>query len=197
MKYTLMNIEEEVIALTEPELLYLMDFEIGGYLEKTRDLFVFLATSGMRYSDSQLFDPTWVSQEQVISFTQKKTSGIAITPLSSIARKILNKYGGLPPQLSKNKFNEYLKDLFAEAKLNRPVEIKVVRGRNIIPKICLLSEVISSHTARRTFITLCLQKGMPLQDVMVMSGHADYKSMKPYIRVTKQHIRSVANKWDI
>jgi site-specific recombinase XerD len=197
MKYTLMNVEEEVIALTEAELLYISEFKIGGYMEKTRDLFVFLATSGMRYSDSQLFDPTWVSPEQVMTFTQRKTSGIAIAPLSNISKRILVKYGGLPPQLSKNKFNDYLKDLFEEAKMNRHITVRVVKGKNVIPTIYPLHKVISSHTARRTFITLCLEKGMPLQDVMSMSGHADYKSMKPYIRVTKQHIRSVANKWDI
>jgi len=60
-----------------------------------------------------------------------------------------------------------------------------------------LSTVISSHTARRTFITLCLQKGMPLQDVMKMSGQSDYKSMKPYINITRKHLRAVADKWEI
>jgi hypothetical protein len=38
---------------------------------------------------------------------------------------------------------------------------------------------------------------MPLQDVMKMSGHSDYKSMKPYIKVTRQHLRTVADKWEI
>jgi hypothetical protein len=51
--------------------------------------------------------------------------------------------------------------------------------------------------ARSTFITLDFDKGMPLQDVMKMSGHSDYKSMKPYIRVTLKHLRMVADKWEI
>ena len=52
-------------------------------------------------------------------------------------------------------------------------------------------------TARRTFILLCLSKGMPIQDVMKISGHSDFKSMKPYMRITRKDIRAVADRWDI
>jgi site-specific recombinase XerD len=81
--------------------------------------------------------------------------------------------------------------------MKRPVTIQTVKGRVVCREIFPLYSVISSHTARRTFITLCLEKGMPIQDVMKMSGHSDYKSMKPYIRVTLKHLRTVADKWEI
>ena len=64
VKYAMLAIEEEIIVLTEGELRYLIDADLGGYLERTRDLFVFLATTGMRFCDSQLFDPSWVTEEQ-------------------------------------------------------------------------------------------------------------------------------------
>jgi hypothetical protein len=38
---------------------------------------------------------------------------------------------------------------------------------------------------------------MPLIDVMKMSGHSDYRNMKPYIRVTRKHLRDIADKWEI
>lgn len=49
----------------------------------------------------------------------------------------------------------------------------------------------------RTFITICLQKGMPIQDVMEMPGHFDFNSMKPYIRIASKDRRIVADKWKI
>ena len=70
MRYILLNVEEEVIALLEPELKNLIDADLGGWMESTRDLFVFLATTGMRFSDSQLFNPNWVTPEQILEFSQ-------------------------------------------------------------------------------------------------------------------------------
>jgi len=166
-------------------------------MESTRDLFVFLATTGMRFSDSQLFNPTWVTPEQILEFSQLKTGGKAYPPLYEVSRRVLIKYDGIPPQISNQKFNDHLKELFEELKLNRPVTIKVIRNKKVYETVSPLSAVISSHTARRTFITMCLNKGMPLQDVMKMSGHSDYKSMKPYIKVTRKHLRTVADKWEI
>jgi site-specific recombinase XerD len=197
MRYVLLNVEEEVIALLEPELKNLIDADLGGWMEATRDLFVFLATTGMRFSDSQLFNPNWVTPEQVLEFSQLKTGGKAFPPPYEVARRVLLKYNGVPPQISNQKFNHHLKELFEELKLMRPVTTKVIRNKKVYEMVSPLSAVISSHTARRTFITLCLEKGMPIQDVMKMSGHSDYKSMKPYIKITRKHIRMVADKWEI
>ena len=197
MRYLMLTVEEEVIALTEAELKYLIDAELGGWLETTRDLFVFLATTGMRFSDSQLFHPHWVTEEKILEFTQLKTGGKAYPPLYEASRRVLMRYNGIPPQISNQKFNDHLKELFKELKMNRPVTIQTVSGRVVCREIFPLYSVISSHTARRTFITMCLMKGMPIQDVMKMSGHSDYKSMKPYIRVTREHLRTVADKWEI
>jgi site-specific recombinase XerD len=189
--------DEEVIALTEEELTKVVNANVSGYLAKTRDLFVFCATTGMRYCDSQLFDPSWVDPNNVLDFIQQKTGGKAYPPLYSITRKILDNHGGIPPQISNQKYNDYLKNLFEELEMDRPIVTSIFRNRQVYREIKPLSEVISSHTARRTFITICLQKGMPLQDVMKMSGHSDYRSMKPYIKVVKEHLRMVADKWTI
>jgi len=197
MRYVTIPIEEEIIALTEEELNTVIVAELSGCMEKTKDLFVFLATTGMRFSDSQLFNPSWVTPEKILEFTQLKTGGRANPPLYETSRKVLTKYNGVPPQISNQKFNNNLKQLFKELKIDRTVTVKTLKGRNVTAKICPLYEVISSHTGRRTFITLCLEKGMPIQDVMKMSGHSDYKSMKPYIRVTREHLRTVADKWEI
>ena len=197
MKYALLSKVEEIVALSEGELKSLIDADLKGYLDTSRDLFVFLATTGMRYSDSQQFDPSWVTEDQVLDFTQLKTGGKAFPPLYESSRKVLLKYEGSPPHLSNQKFNKYLKVLFKELKMTRPIATHIVRGKVVYRSVAPLCDIISSHTARRTFITLCLQKGMPLQDVMRMSGHSDFKSMKPYMRVTLKHIRSVADKWNI
>jgi site-specific recombinase XerD len=37
------------------------------------------------------------------------------------------------------------------------------------------------HTARRTFVTLSLEKGMRPEVVQSITGHEDYKTMKKYM----------------
>jgi site-specific recombinase XerD len=166
-------------------------------LETTRDLFVFLATTGMRFSDSQLFDPHWVTEEKILEFTQLKTGGKAFPPLYEASRRVLLKYNGIPPQISNQKFNDYLKELFEELDMKRPVTIQTVKGRVVCREIFPLYSVISSHTARRTFHYPLLEKGMPIQDVMKMSGHSDYKSMKPYHYYPVNNLDSLSDNGNI
>jgi integrase len=197
MKYSMLPTEKEIVALNETELRQLIEADLGGHLDKTRDLFLFLTLTGMRFSDSQLFNPSWVTEERILEFTQHKTGGKAMPPVYDLTRRILDKYDGVPPKVSNQKFNDYLKDLFAELKMYRPIKTQIVRGKVVYNEVKPLSAIINSHTARRTFISLCLQKEMPLIDVMKMSGHSDYRSMKPYIRVTRKHLRDIADKWEI
>lgn len=42
---------------------------------------------------------------------------------------------------------------------------------------------ISKHTARRTYTTLSLQKGMRAELVMAITGHANYKTMQEYMKL--------------
>jgi integrase len=197
MSYKQLPIEEEIVALKEEELKILIEAELEGYLDRARDLFVFLATTGMRFSDSQRFDPSWITPEEILEFNQLKTGGKAMPPLYEVGRRVLDKGGGYPPKITNAKFNKQLKELFRILKLDRPVVMNIVKGKVVHRSVFPLYSVITSHDARRTFITLCLQKGMPIQDVMRMSGHSDYKSMKPYMRVSLKHLRSEADKWDI
>lgn len=129
VRYSMLPIDEEVIALSEEELKILIDADLNGHLNKTRDLFVFLATTGMRHSDSQLFDKSWITEEQILEFSQLKTGGRALTPLYEVSKKILLKYGGTPPKIRNQKFNVFLKELFKELKFDRRVVIQTVRGK--------------------------------------------------------------------
>jgi integrase len=45
---------------------------------------------------------------------------------------------------------------------------------------------MATHAARRTFICTALAAGIPPQVIMKMTGHSDYKAMKPYIEVAER-----------
>jgi integrase len=100
----------------------------------------------------------------------------------------LEKYKGterpLPTGISNQKTNNYLKELCKLAELNEVIHVEKFRG---VEKIDIKKEkweMITCHTARRTFVTLALEKGIRAEIVMAMTGHKSYRTFKKYIRVT-------------
>lgn len=188
---------DNIIHLREEELQQLIDAPLSGALDRTRDLLLFSSLTGMRYSDIQRFKPSWVDRLGVLDFRMQKTGGRATPPLFKAAASILEKYGNKLPQISRQKYSDHLKELFTLMEFTREVVILQSRSKRVKEVVRPLNEVVSSHIGRKTFVSLALSKGIPIQDVMKMSGHSDYKSMKPYIEVSKSHLREVSRRWEI
>ena len=45
-------------------------------------------------------------------------------------------------------------------------------------------ELLCTHTARRTFVTLALEGGMRPETLMRITGHKDYKMLHRYLKIT-------------
>ena len=204
-----------VIFLTHEELLKLYNYEVPksgekvklidmsgreyektvqepGALAKTRDLFCFCAFTSLRYSDMANLHRYDV-QDGAISVVTQKTNARLQIKLNSYAQAILDKYkdqyfpGDLAlPVISNQKMNQYLKDLCELCGFNEPIHITGFRkGRRYDVTRPKYSE-ISTHCGRKTFICFMLSIGIAPQVVMKFTGHADYKSMKPYIDIAEK-----------
>lgn len=187
---------EDPVYVTEAELKLLMEAELEDRLAKTRDLFIFCALTGMRFSDSQRFAVEWI-RDGLIVFRMQKTGGKAVVPIRPMIYQIMGRWNAKAPRMCQQKFNDALKDLFLNLEINRPVVLSSYRAGRISQVTVPLHEAVTSHTARRTFISLCLLSGIAIQNVMKMPGHSDYQSMKPYIAITNQHLKEVVKKWDV
>ncbi|MGI4751272.1 MAG: hypothetical protein ACRYFB_11610 [Janthinobacterium lividum] len=105
--------------------------------------------------------------------------------MNRFAKEILNRNGGsLPKMASNQKTNDYLKELGELAEINEMVHIVKYRGVEKVEFLEPKYKFICTHTARRTFVTLCLEKGMRPETVMSITGHKDYKTFKKYIKLT-------------
>ena len=82
--------------------------------------------------------------------------------------------------------NTYLKELCQIAGIDEQVRITTYRGNQRIDKVYFKYELIGTHAARRTFISLALSMGIPPQVVMKWTGHSDYKAMKPYVDIADE-----------
>ena len=183
----------EVIFLTETELMKLYNLQLESErLERVRDLFCFQCFTGVRYSDIQnlkredLDGATWNLRTQ-------KTKDIIQIPLSSYAVSMLAKYSDWEkplPAISNQKANKFLKELCEIAGIDTQVKTIHYRGIERIEKISRKFEVVGTHTARRTFISLSLQKGMKPDVIMAITGHKTYKMMQKYLKIADDFKRT-------
>jgi integrase len=93
--------------------------------------------------------------------------------------------------------NEYLKEIGQLAEINEEIILTQYKGAEKLEKKEPKYNFISSHTARRTFVTLSLEKGMRPEVVMSITGHKDYKTFNKYIKLTDNVKQSeMINTWD-
>lgn len=188
----------EVIALTQNELDLLFNYNLclNKRLDQVRDVFCFSCVTGFRFSDLQQLKREHIKEIE-IRLTIKKTKEPAIVPLNGYSQKILEKYSELAtpiPMISNQKFNKYVKELCKLAGIDDAIEIIRYKGATKHSTIYRKHEIISAHTGRKTFATLSLEKGIPAETVMKITGHSDYKSFQRYVKVTEERKRNEMQK---
>ncbi|SHM88391.1 Site-specific recombinase XerD [Cyclobacterium lianum] len=188
----------EVIALTQMELdlLFNYNLQLNKRLDQVRDVFCFSCATGFRFSDLQQLKREHI-KDMEIRLTIKKTKEPLIVPLNRYSKDILKKYEELAsplPMISNQKFNKYVKELCKLAGIDDPIEIIRYKGASKQSTIYRKHEIISAHTGRKTFATLSLEKGIPAETVMKITGHADYKSFQRYVKVTEERKRNEMQK---
>lgn len=182
--------EVEIIYLTEKELMALYNAELpaGGKLDNVRDVFCFGCFTGQRFSDIASLRRSAIKGDRWILRTIK-TDRSNHVPLNGFALAILEKHreAARPlPVISNQKTNDNLKELGKLLEINEATTLTKRRGSEKLANTQPKYEFISTHTARRTFITLSLEKGMRPEVVMRISGHSNYSSFKKYIKISEK-----------
>ena len=163
---------------------------------KVRDLFCFQCLTGVRFSDiknlsrEDIKGPIWKLRTQ-------KTRQIIDIPLNSFAISILAKYNECPqplPVITNQKMNEYLKVLCRKASIDDQTKTVKYMGSERIETVYKKFEIVGTHTARRTFISLSLQKGMKPDVIMAITGHTTYKMMQKYLKIADNFKREEMDK---
>lgn len=171
------------VTLTEEQLKQLYDHPITGterQIKKNteiRDLFVLQCLVGQRVGDMQKFfngDNERDEEEDTISIIQQKTKARAIIPLTPLAKEIISKYQNTELKYykpSNSSLNSELRIIVEEAGLNTPVTFEDKDGKQVKP----LFELVHTHTARHTFITIMCRRDIPKETIIIATGHEDTK----------------------
>ncbi len=188
LKYEVKGYKIDIITLSEYELKLLEDYEPSMlFLSHTKDVFLLSIYTGQRFSDIHNLKFEDIDYKNKIwKLRTTKTKDLIKIPLSNQAIKIIDKYKdeeAFIPTISNQKFNENLKNLCKNTGIDEPVTITIYQGNKRVDVTKPKYELISSHTARRTFVTLSLIKGMQPHILMKITGHKDYKTLDKYIRI--------------
>ncbi len=190
-RFKVVNEESDSIYLNEDELtkIYELDLSENKRLEKVRDLFIVGSWTGLRFSDF-----TKLSQDHVkgdfLEIETEKTGEKVVIPIHPVVKEIFKKYKGengleLPPPISNAKMNEYLKDVGELVGcLKTEVLTKITRGGERETMRNFKYNLISTHTARRSFATNLYLDGVPAITIMKITGHRTERAFLKYIKMT-------------
>jgi integrase len=172
-------------------------------LKRTKDIFVFGCTVGLRYSDLMALKKQNVQYNQegaMIKLNTLKTDTQVTIPLPDYLLDIVNKYKTkarkyVLPRLSSTNLNLQLKTLietagwtFALPKIRHrqgiAIELKTKKGNSY--RFC---DHITTHTMRRTAITTLLMMGVSETMVRRISGHAaGSKEFYKYVATVQDYL---------
>ena len=189
-KFKVFRDEVDSIYLTEKELMtiYRKDNLVKRLLH-VKDVFCFACFTGLRFSDIDKLNNTHIKENYLEIKTEKTKDSLKI-PLNIYTKQILNKYKGklvekpLPTGLTNQKTNEYLKEIGELCKITEVVSFEQFSGSNKVVTTNKKFGLLTTHTARRTFVTLALEKGIRAEVVMSMTGHKNYKTFMKYVKIT-------------
>lgn len=192
------------LTLDELSELWKLDFSKEPRLENVRDLFLFGCFTGLRFSDfSKVSAENIDLKEGVIEIRTQKTDELVSIPILPITKEILSKYEGktansLPNSISNQKFNAYLKEI-AERFIPLHARItkeSIIRGKKVLQTVPKW-QLVTTHTARRSFATNMFLSGFPAQSIMKITGHRTEAAFMTYLKMSpRENAKAILKEWN-
>lgn len=191
----------DIIYLTFDELLklYNYDFE-SSRLNHTRDFYCFGCFTGLRFSDLSQLKSANISETHINISLQKTKTQNHIIKLNKFSKEILDKYKHTIyeplPIISSQKFNKYIKECCEKIELNNPITITSFIGTKKVQNTFPKYELITSHTARKTFITNSLLLGMEPKAIKKIADIKKDEVLNKYLKITEEYADQQMDKWN-
>lgn len=181
------------IPLTEEQVYALYNLKLKERDAEVRDVFVAQCLLGQRISDMpKLFSGNYkVIDENTVEILIQKTGEKAVIYLFPIAKIILEKYREAGFKHLKimtssddkdntdrsyaGKINRRIKNICKNAGFNEKIIYTEQRGKRKATVSKEFYELIHTHIARHTFITLMCKMGIDKETVKLATGHEDTK----------------------
>jgi len=154
--------------------------------------------TGQRYSDIEKIKREDIYTEKggqkVWDLIVEKTGERIIIPIITYADKILEKFKNDPyplPRITNQRMNQYLKTIGRIAEFHQTIKIIKYYNDNKQEFYEPLRQHLTTHVARKSYITNSLILGIPERIVREVSGHKDEKSFRRYVNLAKSYKNQV------
>ncbi|MEZ5029866.1 MAG: tyrosine-type recombinase/integrase [Saprospiraceae bacterium] len=179
------------IYLTEAEIQSLVDCKLENVpkLARVRDLFVVGCYTGLRFSDLiQLSDSSIeiTPVGKILNVVTQKTNTRVKIPLKPLVYAILKRNVFHFRKISNQKANEYLKLICQRAGIHKPVTYRQYPGGKVLEVTEPKWKLVSFHTARRSFATNAYKAGIPMLNIMKITGHRKPSTFMEYIKFDEE-----------
>lgn len=161
----------------------------------SKDMFVVGCLTGQRLSDYSRINKgmfTKVCGNEYIHLFQTKTGKEVYIPLDYRVKDIIRRRGGSLPHVWEGDFNDYCR-LLAEL-LHWTWEAKIDKTHIGVKRGSRFCDMISSHTARRSFATNAYAAGVPISSIMAVTGHSSERKLRIYLKLQAEDKAVIATK---
>lgn len=193
LKFNISNKKELISRINEAslnekrkeELLNFVTDRQAENIRFTRDIFIVGCLTGQRASDFMRINKDMIRKINNVDFiklVQEKTKKTIYIPEDHRVKEILKRYKGKLPHIPLCKLNVHIKTI-AELMgwTHQPCFDRTIKGKKNGARFC---DLISSHTARRSFATNSYAAGVPLKSIMAITGHSSEDSLRTYLHIT-------------
>lgn len=192
------------VRLTFSELMKLQAVEMTETTENIiRDMFLFLAFTGIRHSDMLKLTPA-NNFGDFLHFTQQKTGDEVAVTLHKYSKPLLKKYSfgkegtdRLFPSYTQQNFNKIIKIVAKKAGLKDLVRVTSYSGTLEIVEERPKYNLIKTHTGRRSFSRILSMLFVAEEIISEEMGHAGKSITRHYIGNSDhmERIKTVQRAW--
>ncbi|HCY40714.1 MAG TPA: hypothetical protein DHV48_05070 [Prolixibacteraceae bacterium] len=158
-------------------------------LNRARKLFVVGCWTGLRVENYLSIDPElqFDLEKGFIHAIANKNGPKLKIPMHKLVRQIVE-HDGFPVTISQQKFNKQIKIIGMIAQINEKVIYSRTEGGKRVEYSQPKYELITTHTARRSFASNLLGRGIPKQFIMAVTGHTTEKSFNKYTQAIQKDL---------
>jgi integrase/predicted RNase H-like HicB family nuclease len=200
-KFTFTEKEKTPICLNIDEFNTLFDYDFeNDRLNKAKDLYCFGCLTGLRFSDIATLRYEHFQGDYILKTITKTTETDRI-PILPQAKELIEKHntGSVYPlpKISNQKLNDYIKECCQIVGIDTPTIKNRYRGTEIIPVTKPKHEWITVHSARKTYISILIDKGVDPFYIKRITGHKKEATFDKYVKLNEHKIKDeVFKAWE-
>lgn len=200
--------DKTIVYLNYDEFQQVYEYKVPEskkYLQRVKDVFIFQCVTGLRYADLASLKRSEVDLiNNRFTIVTSKTSHQTPIDFNQYSREVYEKYMNdtfeddrALPVPTNQKYNEYLKELCRLAEINTKIKIAYKTGNRVISDEVEKWTKISTHSGRRTFVSVGLSLGATPEELSRVTGHHSLQVMQQhYIGTDDKQRKHATSVWD-